>query len=136
MQGLGYVYGTHLLCHRCGVVVLMSRSGSLPLKELLQLARLGRTAIALQADSSCRVATGHVLMWARECLPYISHFAHAAGLSTFTTLQDMYAADFGNIFDIKVGYGWHKLYIHVVAVPALANATVCASGELKLHDTL
>ena len=44
-----------------------------------------------------------VLDWAREHLPAIEHFAHAAGVSGFAMLQDMRADEFQAVTDVKVG---------------------------------
>jgi hypothetical protein len=47
-------------------------------------------------------STGRLLEWAREALPAVDHFAHAAGLSGFNMLQDMRIKEFETVTDVKV----------------------------------
>jgi hypothetical protein len=93
--------------------VVTSRSGSLPASALAELAAAGCTVLAVKADSADAATMQRVLDWAREELPHIQHFAHAAGVSGFAMLQDMSSAEFSAVADVKVrhsatGFGGHR----------------------------
>lgn len=86
----------------CRLLVVASRSGGLPADALAELAAAGCTMLAVQADSSDAAAVQRVLDWAREELPHIQHFAHAAGVSGFALLQDVGLQEFLSVTDVKV----------------------------------
>ena len=82
--------------------MVASRSGALPPAALRQLAAAGCAVLAVKADSSDAAALRRVVEWAREELPPIDHFAHAAGVSGETHLQDLSLQDFLAVADVKV----------------------------------
>jgi len=59
--------------------VLLSRGAHLSTPELAALAGSGAAAFVVRADAADAVAMAKVLAWARERLPAVSTFAHAAG---------------------------------------------------------
>ena len=86
----------------CRLLVVASRSGTLPIEALAELASAECTVLAIKADSSDVAAVQRVLSWAHEELPCLHHFAHAAGLSGFALLQDIELEGFLSVTDVKV----------------------------------
>lgn len=103
MQGLGLEYCRSLVQRGCRLLVVASRSGTLPAKDLAELAASGCTVLSVKADSADAAAMTRVLAWAREELPDLEHFAHAAGVTGTALLQDMSLLDFHAVADVKVG---------------------------------
>ena len=62
---------------RCAV--LLSRSGMLKKHELAALAAAGAVLFVVRADAGDAAAMARVMAWARERLPAVSTYAHAAG---------------------------------------------------------
>ena len=62
---------------RCAV--LLSRGGRLETHELTALAANGASVFIVKADAGDATAIARVLAWARERLPAVSTYAHAAG---------------------------------------------------------
>lgn len=111
MQGIGLAYSQAVSRVGCSCQVLTSRSGHLPLDELLILAEQGTTAFVVRADAGNEEASGAVLAWARESLPPVKHYAHAAGISGFDFLADMPDAKLWDICKPKVDPpDWHCLH--------------------------
>ena len=113
----------------CRLLVVTSRSGSLPPDALAELAVAGCTVLAVKADSADAASMQRVLDWAREELPHIQHFAHAAGVSGFAMLQDMSAAEFSAVAAVKVWQSAIGCYGHrcpnslLVLLPRCAHCT-------------
>ena len=89
----------------CCLLVVASRSGTLPADGLSDLAATGCTVLAVKADSADAAAMARLLAWAADELPHVEHFAHAAGVTGFALLQDMSQAEFQAVVDVKVGGG-------------------------------
>lgn len=66
------------------------------------LARAGCSVIAIKLDSSLATRLAEVLTWAHNEMPFIEHFAHAAGVSDFALLEDISASQFHMVADVKV----------------------------------
>ncbi len=58
---------------------MLSRRAHLSIPELAALAGSGAAAFFVRVDAADVVAMAKVLAWARERLPAVSTFAHAAG---------------------------------------------------------
>lgn len=86
----------------CRLLVVASRSGALPPEALSELAGAGCVVLAVAADSSNASKLRGVLDWAREELPHIQHFAHAAGITGITLLHDMDLKAFLTVANVKV----------------------------------
>ena len=62
---------------RCAI--LLSRGGMLNKHELAALAATGASLFVVRADAGDAAAMAHVFAWARERLPAMGTYAHAAG---------------------------------------------------------
>jgi hypothetical protein len=82
--------------------VVTSRGGAIPPEAAAEFAAAGAEVVCLQADASDANDVARVLARAREELPYIQHYAHAAGVSGFDLLQDLTPAAFWAVADAKV----------------------------------
>ena len=102
MQGLGLEYCKQLIGRSCSLLVVASRRGSLPLDVLHRNAASASTTFAIQNNARCIASTGARLQWVQETLPYVQHFAHAAGVSDFSLIQDMGETDFRGVAEVKV----------------------------------
>ena len=101
-QGLGLQYARHLADAGARCLVLTSRAPRLSAEELAALARPGAAAFVVAADAGDAAHTARVAAWAREALPAVAHYAHAAGVSGHAPLVDMTAAQLGAVLGPKV----------------------------------
>lgn len=103
LQGLGLEYCRDLACRRgCQLLVTASRGGALPMHTFAELAAAGCAVLAAATNLGSAAAFQHVITWAREHLPPLEHFAHAAGVNDFGALQDMDVARLSAVTDVKV----------------------------------
>ena len=103
VQGLGLEYARQLAASGCRCLVLTSRRGYLPPETLQGFAAAGVTVYAVATDSGDAAQAVQVLAWAREHLPAVQHYAHAAGVSGFSLLGDMRDAELWQVARPKVG---------------------------------
>jgi len=82
--------------------VLTSRTGTVSEHALDEFYSAGVQVLVLKTDASDPDAMSKALNYAREELPYIQHYAHAAGVSGFDMLVDMEPQTFWSIADAKV----------------------------------
>lgn len=101
-QGLGLEYARQLVAAGCRCLILSSRSGTLPFELLKQFASLEVTVFTVETDASDADASAAVLRWAHEHLPYVQHYAHAAGISGFAMLDSLTETDFWDVAKPKV----------------------------------
>jgi NAD(P)-dependent dehydrogenase (short-subunit alcohol dehydrogenase family) len=108
-QGLGLEYAQQLVAAGCRCLVLTSRAGTLPASVLREFAAAGVAAFAVAADFSDAASAAAVLEWAREHLPAVEHYAHAAGVSGFALLGDLSDGQLWEVARPKVGGGFLPL---------------------------
>lgn len=101
-QGLGLEYCRTLVKQGCRTILVASRSGCIPLEMLVEFAQAGCTVLAVTLDSSCAASLSVVLEWAHCELPFVEHFAHAAGVPGFAMLGDITPGQFHAVTDVKV----------------------------------
>ena len=128
LQGLGLEYCSDLVSYGCRMLVSLSR-GVLTAAALHRLAAAGCSVFAIQANSGSMQAMMQVLDWIREALPVMEHFAHAAGVSSTTMLQDMSGAEFSRVASVKVGNDAYQYMErkpkNAVLIAARCNASFC-----------
>ncbi len=101
-QGLGLQFARQLADAGARCLVLTSRAPRLSAEALAALARPGAAAFVVAADAGNEAHTARVAAWAREALPAVAHYAHAAGVSGHAPLADMTAAQLGAVLGPKV----------------------------------
>lgn len=105
LQGLGLEYCRGLAQQGCCLLIVVSRSGTLPANTVAELAAAGCVLLSAQGDSCNAADLQRVLQWVHEELPPIDHFAHAAGISAFAALHDMDLHAFASVANVKVRVG-------------------------------
>ncbi len=83
-------------------MVVTSRTGVVPDDVDAEFSRAGVSLITLKADASNAAEMTATLEFVREELPYIQHYAHAAGVSGFDMLADLEMSVFWRVADPKV----------------------------------
>ena len=101
-QGLGLEYARRLVAAGCRCLVLTSRAPRLPRETLAAFAVLGVAVFVVRADTGDARDTVRVAAWAREALPAVRHYAHAAGVSGHAPLADMTDAQLTSVLAPKV----------------------------------
>ena len=102
LQGLGLEYSRQLVRRGCRLLVVTSRTGTLPGEVSKEFAAFGCRVVAFKADASHAEDMARVMTHLREQMPHIQHYAHAAGVSGFDMLQDIESKAFWNVADAKV----------------------------------
>ena len=95
-------YARQLVHLGCRLLVLTSRTGTLPASVSCEFAAAGCRVVVLKADASNEEDMKRVITHIRENLPHIQHYAHAAGGSGFEMLQDITPEAFWNVANTKV----------------------------------
>lgn len=108
-QGLGLEYCQGLVQQGCRILVVASRSGCIPVETLVEFACAGCTVLTVKLDSSIASSLTEVLEWAHRELPFMEHFAHAAGVPGFALLKDITPTQFHAVTDVKVGHVGERL---------------------------
>lgn len=124
LQGLGLEYCKDLVQRGCKLLVVTSRTGVLPAAAAQAFAAAGVQVVALSADAANPADMARVLGWVREELPFIQHYAHAAGVSGFDMLQDLQPAAFWQVANTKV-----------VGASALGAVGLPVNSQLLLSST-
>lgn len=88
-KGLGFQYALGLIRDGYRCAVLTSRNPRLTKAELVALAERGAAVFVVKSDAGCPSDSRRVMLWAHENLPAIAHFAHAAGVLGFDTLDEV-----------------------------------------------
>jgi acyl transferase domain-containing protein/short-subunit dehydrogenase/acyl carrier protein len=102
LQGLGLEYCRQLVRQGCRFLVVTSRGGKLSETVSKEFALTGCRVVTLAADAANSKDMSRVMTYVREELPYIQHYAHAAGVSGFNMLQDMEVETFWEVANAKV----------------------------------
>ena len=116
-QGLGLEYARQLASAGARCLVLTSRDPHVPAETLAGFASLGVAVFVVRADAGDAAAAARVFAWARERLPAVEHYAHAAGVSGHAPLADMTSAQLDAVLAPKA-----RLSQHVAADSALSSA--------------
>ena len=95
-------YSRQLVRRGCKLLVVTSRTGALPEEVSREFTSHGCRVVALKADAADAANMAQIMSSLREELPYIQHYAHAAGVSGFDMLQDMGVEQFWTVADAKV----------------------------------
>jgi NAD(P)-dependent dehydrogenase (short-subunit alcohol dehydrogenase family) len=101
-KGLGLEYCKALVRQGCRTLVVTSRAGDMDAGCRQLFEAQGVRLVVLKADAGASDDMERVLTWVREELPYIQHYAHAAGVSGFDMLQDMTPSAFWQVANAKV----------------------------------
>ena len=140
-QGLGLEYAKQLAGAGCRSLVVTSRHPCLPREVLEAFASQGVALWAVQADAGDAARTAEVLAWAREQVPAVQHYAHAAGVTAQTLLKvipsqhlltireatlhvTMHMTDTGSLLEVAVAYAQDP------AVPMLQSCSAIAAATL------
>ena len=73
----------------------------MPGETLAGFARLGVAVFVVRADAGDAAAAARVFAWARERLPAVAHYAHAAGVSGHAPLAEMTSAQLDTVLAPK-----------------------------------
>lgn len=128
-QGLGLEYCRELVCQGCRLILVASRSGGLAVETMAEFACMGCTVLAVRLDSSIAASLAEVLEWAHTELPFVEHFAHAAGVPGFALLEDITPGQFHAVADVKVRCEGQ------VCTNCGGNSTMCATQYHLAADT-
>lgn len=73
----------------------------MPAETLAGFAGLGVAVFVVRADAGDAAAAAQVFAWARERLPGVAHYAHAAGVSGHAPLAEMTSAQLDTVLAPK-----------------------------------
>ncbi len=94
-------YARQLAAAGARCLVLTSREARVPAETLAGFAGLGVAVFVVRADAGDASAAAQVFAWARERLPGVAHYAHAAGVSGHAPLAEMTSAQLDTVLAPK-----------------------------------
>lgn len=122
LQGLGLEYCRGLVQRGCRLLVITSRSGAIDPDTKAEFAKAGAEVLVLKADGADAASMAATLAYVREELPYIEHYAHAAGVSGFDMLLDLEPDAFWNVTNTKASRNYTVYQTCFIASDEISSA--------------